>query len=199
MLTLDGFTRQTVEPAPVTEHIAPRRPRRTPITPAAVIVIVGGSALLLGFVVLASLALSGHFDGPGSADVVAPVSTVQTTPEAPPTPQTPPTPAVAPVVVHFDGALPLDPQARDAALGRAERAVAEGRRADARRAYEEAVAADPTAPPALIGLGTLAMQQHDWVVARDAFEKLVSLDRAYRKQFSPMLARARKLAADNAE
>ncbi len=108
-------------------------------------------------------------------------------------------PTASPTTVRFDGDLPLDPQARDAALGRAERAVAEGRRADARRAYEEAVAADPTAPPALIGLGTLAMQQHDWGVARDAFEKLVSLDRAYRKQFGPMLARARKLAADNAE
>jgi serine/threonine protein kinase len=190
VLTLDGFNRQTVEPPPAAEPAAPRRRRRTPITPAAVIVIVGGTALLAGFVVVAYLAFSGSFDGSSESAPVAPATA--------PIAEAPTTPPAAPTV-RFDGDLPLDPQARDAALGRAERAVAEGRRADARHAYEEAVAADPTAPPALIGLGTLAMQQHDWVVARDAFEKLVSLDRAYRKQFGPMLARARKLAADNAE
>lgn len=90
------------------------------------------------------------------------------------------------------GDVVVDAQARDAALGRAERAVAAGDKRAARVAYEEAVRADPTAPTALAGLGTIAMQQRDWVTARDAFEKLISIDNAYRKQFGPMYARARR-------
>lgn len=176
-------------PAPMVVVEAPRRPRQR-ISPAALVVIVGGLLLLIGFVVVVTLVLAGELL-PQRQAADAPVAQLST-----------PTEATAPVSTvdasklqaSLAGSLPLDPLARDAALGRAERAIGEGRRADARMAYEEAVAADPTAPAALIGLGTLAMQQRDWVVARDCFEKLIAIDRTYRKQFGPMYARAKRFA-----
>jgi Tfp pilus assembly protein PilF len=146
--------------------------------------------LLIGFVVVVTLVLAGELL-PQRQVANAAVAQLSTAPAE-----------IAPVAFSEPGKLqaslartiPLDPMARDAALGRAERAVGEGRRADARVAYEEAVAADPMAPAALIGLGTLAMQQRDWVVARDCFEKLIAIDRTYRKQFGPMYARAKRFA-----
>ena len=168
---------------------APRRPRQR-ISPAALVVIVGGLLLLVGFVVVVTLVLAGELL-PQRQAVDAPVAQLST-----PTEATAPVPTgdASKLQASLAGSLPLDPLARDAALGRAERAIGEGRRADARVAYEEAVAADPTAPAALIGLGTLAMQQRDWVVARDCFEKLIAIDRTYRKQFGPMYARAKRFA-----
>jgi undecaprenyl-diphosphatase UppP len=152
--------------------------------------IVGGLLLLIGFVVVVTLVLAGELL-PQRQAAGAPVAKLST-----PTEATAPVPAVdaSKLQASLAGSLPLDPLARDAALGRAERAIGEGRRADARVAYEDAVAADPTAPAALIGLGTLAMQQRDWVVARDCFEKLIAIDRTYRKQFGPMYARAKRFA-----
>jgi serine/threonine protein kinase len=176
-------------PAPMVVVEAPRRPRQR-ISPAALVVIVGGLLLLVGFVVVVTLVLAGELL-PQRQAVDAPVAQLST-----PTEATAPVPTgdASKLQASLAGSLPLDPLARDAALGRAERAIGEGRRADARVAYEEAVAADPTAPAALIGLGTLAMQQRDWVVARDCFEKLIAIDRTYRKQFGPMYARAKRFA-----
>ncbi len=174
--------------APVFVPVTQTREVRSRISPAALVVIVGGVLLLVGFSVVATLVFSGDLRPP-----------------APPAPPAPPPATLAgdasattsdpsAIKAALAGKLPLDPLARDAALGRAERAIAENRRADARVAYEDAVAADPTAPAALIGLGTLAMQQRDWAVARDCFEKLIEIDRTYRKQFGPMYARAKRFA-----
>jgi len=188
VVTVDSVARQTVA-APLVTEVVVRRPRRAPVNVAAVIVIVGGTALLLGFVVVAWLVLNDKL-GPTPPSTSSPtaVTTTTTPPTAPaPQPSTPPAPLLL-------GDLPLDTLARDAALGRAERAVSERRLVEARTAYEEAVAADPTAPAALIGLGTMAMQQRDWAVARDCFGKLIEIDNAYRKQFGPMYARARRFA-----
>ena len=179
VVTVDSVARQTVV-APALTTVVVRRSRQEPISSAALVVILGGAALLVGFVVVAWLVFYDKLGTPPAPPallvVVAPVVT-----------ETPPLPSLL-------GDLPLDTQARDAALGRAERAVSERRLADARTAYEEAVAADPTAPTALIGLGTMAMQQRDWAVARDCFGKLIEIDNAYRKQFGPMYARARRFA-----
>ncbi len=158
---------------------------RSRISPAAFVVIVGGVLLLVGFSVIATLVVSGDLRPP--APPPPPPATLSA--DHQPTASDP-----SAIKASLAGNLPLDPLARDAALGRAERAIAENRRADARTAYEDAVAADPTAPAALIGLGTLAMQQRDWAIARDCFEKLISLDRTYRKQFGPMYARAKRFA-----
>ena len=189
VVTLESVRNAQVAPAPVVVVEAPR-PRRQRISPAALVVIVGGLLLLIGFVVVVTLVLAGELL-PQRQVANAAVAQLSTAPAE-----------IAPVAFSEPGKLqaslartiPLDPMARDAALGRAERAVGEGRRADARVAYEEAVAADPMAPAALIGLGTLAMQQRAWVVARDCFEKLIAIDRTYRKQFGPMYARAKRFA-----
>jgi serine/threonine protein kinase len=194
VLTVDAVKGGQKAPvAPVVVE-APRPVRRQRISPAALIVIVGGLLLLVGFVVVVTLVVSGNLNvqpapppGPIAGAPPAPVV------EAPPPPSDP-----SKLQAALGGTLPLDPLARDAALGRAERAITEGRRQDARVAFEEAVAADPTAPAALIGLGTLAMQQRDWIVARDCFEKLISLDKTYRKQFGPMYARAKRFADEAA-
>ena len=190
VVTLDAVKRQTGGPqepkaAVVTE--VERPPSRVSI--AAIVVVVGGVLLLAGFVVVAVLVVQGKLfvaEQPGSKTVIG----------APPTTTEPIAATIDPNALQKSlvGDVPLDPLARDAALGRAERAIAENRPADARKAFEEAIAADPTAPPALIGLGTLSMQSKDWATARDCFEKLMSIDRIYRKQFGPMYARAKKLA-----
>lgn len=176
----------------------PQRPgrRRRRISPAALVVIVGGVLILIAFVVIATLIVSDRMGTPSTTVAAqAPASPVLS-PVASPAPA--PAPSSAPVTAPpvTVGDLPLDPLARDAALGRATRAVAEGRRADALVAYQQAVDADPTAPAALIGLGTVAMQQREWIVARDCFEQLIALDRSYRTQFGPMYARAKRLAED---
>ena len=189
VVTLESVKQAQATPSAAVVVEAPR-PRRQRISPAALVVIVGGLLLLIGFVVVVTLVLAGELL-PQRQVANASVAQLSTAPAE-----------IAPVAVSEPGKLqaslartiPLDPLARDAALGRAERAVGEGRRADARVAYEEAVAADPMAPAALIGLGTLAMQQRDWVVARDCFEKLIAIDRTYRKQFGPMYARAKRFA-----
>jgi serine/threonine-protein kinase len=189
VVTLESVKQAQAAPSPAVVVEAPR-PRRQRISPAALVVIVGGLLLLIGFVAVVTLVLAGEIL-PQRQAANAAVAQLSTAPAE-----------IAPVAVSEPGTLqaslartmPLDPLARDAALGRAERAVGEGRRADARVAYEEAVAADPVAPAALIGLGTLAMQQRDWAVARDCFEKLIAIDRTYRKQFGPMYARAKRFA-----
>lgn len=181
VVTVDSVSRQSAA-APVVADVVVQRSRKEPVSAAAVIVIVGGSVLLIGFVVVAWLVFTDRLGSTPPVDL--PVA-VAATPVAPSVPSAPP---------WVLGDMPLDTQARDAALGRAERAVSDRRLADARIAYEEAVAADPTAPAALIGLGTMAMQQRDWSVARDCFAKLISIDNAYRKQFGPMHARARRYA-----
>jgi serine/threonine protein kinase len=189
VVTLESVKQAQTAPSPAAVVEAPR-PRRQRISPAALVVIIGGLLLLIGFVVVVTLVLAGEIL-PQRQAANAAVAQLSTAPAE-----------IAPVAVSEPGTLqaslartmPLDPLARDAALGRAERAVGEGRRADARVAYEEAVAADPVAPAALIGLGTLAMQQRDWAVARDCFEKLIAIDRTYRKQFGPMYARAKRFA-----
>jgi serine/threonine-protein kinase len=191
VLTVEAVKGGQQAPAPAVIVQAPRPVRRQRISPAALIVIIGGLLLLVGFVVVVTLVVSGNLNVQPAAPPPGPVA------GAPPPPQSPPSDP-SKLQAALAGDLPLDPLARDAALGRAERAIAEGRRQDARVAFEEAVAADPTAPPALIGLGTLAMQQRDWVVARDCFEKLITLDKTYRKQFGPMYARAKRFADEAA-
>jgi serine/threonine protein kinase len=179
--------------ASVSELQRPGRRRRR-ISPAALVVIVGGVLILIAFVVIATLIVSDRIGTPSTTVAAqAPASPVLS-PVASPAPAPSSAPVTAPPVTVGD--LPLDPLARDAALGRATRAVAEGRRADALVAYQQAVDADPTAPAALIGLGTVAMQQREWIVARDCFEQLIALDRSYRTQFGPMYARAKRLAED---
>lgn len=192
VLTVDavkGGQKAAAVPASVS---APRPVRRQRISPAALVVIIGGLLLLIGFVVVATLVVSGNLK------IKAPQSPPGPVVGAPPQPSPPPPSDPSKLQAALGGTMPLDPLARDAALGRAERAIAEGRRQDARVAFEEAVAADPTAPAALIGLGTLSMQQRDWGVARDCFEQLISLDKTYRKQFGPMYARAKRFADEAA-
>lgn len=192
VLTVEAVKGGQQAPPPVVVVEAHRPARRQRISAAALIVIGGGLLLLVGFVIVVTLVVSGNLAVRPSQPPPGPIA------GAPPPP--PPAPTTDPSKLQgaLGGDLPLDPLARDAALGRAERAITDGRRADARAAFEEAVAADPTAPPALIGLGTLAMQQKDWVVARDCFEKLITLDKTYRKQFGPMYARTKRLADEAA-
>jgi serine/threonine protein kinase len=187
----------TVEPPSRVPHSPPRRRRR--ISPAALVVIVGGTIILIAFVAIATLVIAGVIGAPPSSPSAAVSSSssaaVSSSSSAAAPASSLPALVAAPVEGTLDD-LPLDPLARDAALGRATRAIAEGRRADALVAYQQAVAADPTAPAALIGLGTVAMQQREWIVARDSFEKLVAIDRTYRTQFGPMYARAKRLAEE---
>ena len=194
VVTLDAVKRQTAPEAPRTLPTPPPARRRDEkISVAALIVIIGGLLLLGAAVFVGVLVAQGTLLAPTPQDqhekpVIGVGATTTTT-----TTTTPPRDPTA-LQKALASTVPLDPQARDAAIGRAERAVADNRTDDARRAFEEAVAADPTAPAALIGLGTTAMRQNDYPAARDAFEKLISIDKVYRKQFGPMHARAKKLA-----
>jgi serine/threonine protein kinase len=197
VLTVDTVKRASGAEAPPPPMSAPVIERRSsPVSVAAIVVIVGGLLLLGGFVFFAVLVVQGKLDVGGSAGagagttIGAPTTTTSpstTTPPATPAPST----SLQDLLV---GNEPLNPLARDAALGRAERAIAEGNSKEARKAFEDALAADPTAPAALSGLGTLAMQQRDYTTARDCFGKLIDVDKAYRKQFGPLFARAKKLA-----
>ncbi|MDP2344943.1 MAG: protein kinase [Deltaproteobacteria bacterium] len=190
VLGIDTVKQQTT-PGKEPKHVeAPVERAPSPISIAGIVVVVGGLLLLGGFVFVAVLVVQGKLfvaEQAGSNTVIgAPVPVVVAEPVAPVDPNA--------LQKALAGEVPLDPLARDAALGRAERAIAENRPVDARKAFEEAIAADPTAPPALIGLATLSMQSKDFATARDCFEKLMSIDRIYRKQFGPMYARAKKLA-----
>ncbi len=176
---------QNVDVAPIALTAPPQR-----ISIAALVVVVGGLLLLGGFTFVAVLVVQGKLLAPPEQGTMPMITTPTTTPDS--VRGAPMNPGALQQALL--GEVPLDPLARDAAIGRAERAIAEGRRGDARTAFEEAVAADPTAPPALIGLGTLAMQQKDWTTARDCFDKLMAIDKNYRRQFGPMYARAKKLA-----
>ncbi len=193
VVTLEAV-RQTTNPGPGKPEIVEveRPPNR--ISVAAIVVVVGGLLLLGGFVFVAMLVVQGKLLAqPATSGAVIGA------PAAAPVP-----PPVDPVdrsalQKALAGDTPVDPLARDAAVGRADRAIAENHPVEARKALEEAIAADPTAPPALIRLAMLSMQSKDWVTARDCFEKLISIDAVYRKQFSPMYARAKKLAEGPAE
>lgn len=197
VVTLDSVKQQTNTSSSSSSSVvttARRRKKTSSISVAAVVVIVGATvllcvALLLGFLVATDrLGPSTSTSSTTSSTTTSPTPTSSASPSTSP----PTTAAPSPVSAALLGDVVVDAQARDAALGRAERAVAAGDKRAARVAYEEAVRADPTAPTALAGLGTIAMQQRDWVTARDAFEKLISIDNAYRKQFGPMYARARR-------
>jgi len=155
---------------------------------AAVILLVCGLALAVALVLLGLAALR----RPAVSDAGKP-------PPAPLAASAPVSPTAAAGVPGRAGVLPdesrpVDPLARDAAIARAQRAVADGRQAVAREEFLVALHADPTAPAALIGLGTQAMQEQDWATARDCFARLTALDVSYRRQFGPMYARAQKLA-----
>ncbi len=184
---LERVTTAAPKPVVVTPsvRVVPR------ISPAALIVIIGGVVLLVGFAVVVTLILSGRLAMPQQQPPRGPVVGAPAPPALPP-----PSPSASTSALQkiLEGDLPLDPLARDAALGRAERAVEASDFGAARTAYEEALAADPTAPSVLSGLGTIAMRQRDWAVARDCFGKLIALDNAYRKQFGPLYARAKAMA-----
>lgn len=164
---------------------SPRRTRR--LSPAAIVVfsISAVGALLLAAAVVSVLYLvnQGFFEAKQSAvaDVVEqkPVTNIEH--------------QVAKDKVDAELRLvPVDPVARDAAMARADQAIALGDIAGARRAYEDATASDPAFPRALVGLATTAMQQKDWVAACSAFETVMALDANYARKLGPMYARAKK-------
>jgi serine/threonine protein kinase len=188
VVTLDAVKRQTsgiVSAEPPSQARPPRRPRRMSV--AALVVVACGVAVLVGFAVLAVAVLRAPPSSPAT-------TTAASTPVLATTSTTPPAVVDPAVAQALAGVVVVDPLARDAALGRAQRALAEGRAADARREFIAAVVADPTAPAALAGLGTQAMQQRDWATASAVFGRLIELDASYRRQFGPMYARAKKLS-----
>ena len=195
VVTLDAVKREVSPGHATSVEIVPieRHPGR--ISLAATVVVACGLMLLVVFVVVAVLVVQGKIMAPPT-DTGSTISTADSTAGPPTNAVIEPVAVPDPTALQtaLKGETPLDPLARDAALGRAERAITENRPADARAAFQEAIEADPTAPVALAGLGSLAMRSKDWVTARDCFEKLISIDRTYRKQFSPMYARAKKLA-----
>ncbi len=196
VITIDAVKQQTTAVPLVS--IAPPPPRRrgpTRISAPALIVIIGGTLLLTGFVVVVWLVLTGRVDTDPSSPT-PPSAAVPSTAATPTTPTTNDSPAFR--ALSVDGDRPVDTLARDAALGRAARAVAAGKSIEARAAYEDAVVADPTSPTALIGLGSVAMQLHDWTLARDCFGKVVAIDSTYRRQFNSVYARARDKAEKEA-
>jgi eukaryotic-like serine/threonine-protein kinase len=92
-----------------------------------------------------------------------------------------------------------DPVARDEALRRAERAIAQQDYQGAIGAYEDAIAADPTSAKAHLGRATVAMTLRDWPTARDRLASARALDPEYRDKLAGMYARAKQLAEKPAQ
>lgn len=196
VLTLDAVANQGQETpvasassAPAPLPTAPER-RGARISRAGVAVLVAASAVLLacaiGVALVARTLLSR-----------ASVESVEE-PTTPPTAPSPVPPSVVPSA-PAEGLLavipaPLDPRVRDAALARAEAALAAEDVVGAAAAFQEAYRADPASAKAMQGIASTAMRLKDHRLAATFLEKLMAQDEKSRRAFAPLYARERQLA-----